>query len=124
MGWKNDPILLEELRRSGGFGLVWSEEPYWSEYMTMNTSYKLSTYLAAGIPIIVNSETPEAETIKRKKIGIIADSLAEAQAKVLQVNDDEYKEMTDNVESFAKLIREGYFTKKALADAVVKARYE
>ena len=90
----------------------------------MNTSYKLSTYLAAGIPIIVNSKTPEAETIKRKKPGIIADSLAEAQAKVLQVNDDEYKEMTDNVESFAKLIREGYFTKKALADAVVKARYE
>lgn len=124
MGWKNDPILLEELRRSGGFGLVWSEEPYWSEYMTMNTSYKLSTYLAAGIPIIVNSKTPEAETIKRKKLGIIADSLAEAQAKVLQINDDEYKELTDNVESFAKLIREGYFTKKALADAVVKARYE
>ena len=43
---------------------------------------------------------------------------------VLLTNDDEYKELTDNVESFAKLIREGYFTKKALADAVVKARYE
>lgn len=123
-GWKNDPILLEDLRKSGGFGLVWSEEPYWSEYMTMNASYKLSTYLASGIPVIVNSKTPEKNAIERKKIGIIADSLEEAQAKVLQISDDEYNQMVRNVESFAKLIREGYFTKKALADAVFKARYE
>ena len=124
MGWKNYSVLLEDLRKSGGFGLIWSEDAYWSEYMRLNTSYKLSTYLAAGIPIIVNSKTPEAETIKRKKIGIIADSLAEAQAKVLQINDDEYKELIENVDAFAKLIRGGYFTKKVLSDAIFKVRYE
>lgn len=124
MGWKNDPILIEDLRKSGGFGLVWSEEPYWSEYMKMNTSYKLSTYLAAGIPIIANSDTPEVETIKRKKLGIIADSLEEAQEKILQISDDEYKEMIDSIDSFSKLIKDGYFTKKALSEAVFKSRYE
>lgn len=92
--------------------------------MKMNTSYKLSTYLATGIPIIANSDTPEVETIKRKKLGIIADSLEEVRAKVLQVSDDEYKEMANNVDSFAKLIRGGYFIKKALSEAVFKARYE
>ena len=123
-GWQNDPVLLDSLRSSGGFGLVWSEDPYWSQYMKLNTSYKLSTYLAAGIPLIVNSDTPEAETIKRKNIGIIADSLREAQNKVIEINDNEYQQMTKNVENFATLIRNGYFTKRALADAVSKARYE
>lgn len=123
-GWKNDPVLLEELRKSGGFGLIWSEDTYWSEYMKLNTSYKLSTYLASGIPIIVNNDTPEAETIKRKKIGIIANSLAEAQDKMLQITDDEYKELVENVDAFAKLIRGGYFTKKALSNAVFKVRYK
>lgn len=122
-GWKHDPVLLEELRQTGGFGLVWSEEPYWSEYMKVNASYKLSTYLAAGLPIIVNSTTPEAETIKNKHLGIIADSLDEAQAKVLQINDEDYKQMIDSVNNFGSLIRNGYFTKKALVDAVVKAQY-
>ena len=124
MGWKNDPVLLEDLRKSGGFGLIWSEDAYWSEYMKLNTSYKLSSTLhhCCWIPIIVNSQTPEAETIKRKKIGIIADSLAEAEAKVLQINDDEYKELIENVDAFVKL-RGGYFTKKVLSsDAVFKVR--
>lgn len=123
-GWMGDGRLLEELRQTGGFGLVWSQKPYWSEYMKHNASYKLSTYLAAGLPIIANSDTPEAETIRRKKLGLIADSLEEVQAKVLLTSDEEYKEMIDSVNSFAKLIREGYFTKKALSDAIVKTRFE
>ena len=122
-GWENDPILLENLRKSGGFGLVWSEDSYWREYMKLNTSYKMSTYLAAGIPLIVNSDTPEAETINRKKIGIIANSLDEIQTKVMQITDEEYSELVNNVENFAKLIRNGYFTKKALTNAIFKARY-
>lgn len=123
-GWQNDPVLLEELRKAGGFGLVWTEEPYCFEYMQMDASYKLSTYLASGIPIVVNSTIAEKDTIKRKNIGLIADTIEEVQEKVRKITDQEYSEMIRNVESFAKLIREGYFTKKALTEAVFKARYE
>ncbi|MCD7120612.1 sugar transferase [Limosilactobacillus agrestis] len=123
-GWKNDPILLDTLRRTGGFGLLWSEDPYWSEYIKINASFKTGTYLASGIPLIVSSDMPEKDTIKRKNIGIVVDSLEEAQEKVLQISNDEYNQMVKNVDSFAKLIREGYFTKKALTEAVFKVRYE
>lgn len=124
MGWQNDSILLNNLRKEGGLGLVWSEEPYWSEYMTMNATYKLSTYLAAGIPIIVNSQTPSKDVIVRKHLGIIADSLDEAVEKVKNFSDEDYQQMTQSISYFSRLIREGYFTKRALIEAVFKVRFD
>lgn len=124
MGWQDDPFLVNSLRESGGFGLVWGTEPYWSEYMKLNASYKLSTYLAAGIPVIVNSTTPERDTIIRKNLGIIADSLDEAVDKVKSISDEQYQKMTANVDTFGSLIRGGYFTKRLLSEAVFKTRYE
>lgn len=124
MGWKNGSQLVNSLRENGGFGLVWSEEPYWSQYMTMNASYKLSTYLAAGIPVIVNSKTPEKETIVRKHLGIIADSLDEAVDKVKNTTPEQYQQMFESVDDFARLIRGGYFTKRALIEAVYKVHFD
>ncbi|XHB95385.1 hypothetical protein AAFF39_10960 [Lactococcus garvieae] len=54
-GWQHDDQLLRELNK-GGFGLVWSENienQFEREYSEMNASFKFSTYLAAGLPIIV-----------------------------------------------------------------------
>lgn len=123
-GWQDDPVLINSLRKAGEFGLVWSEDPYWSKYMKMNASYKLSTYLAAGIPLIVNSDTPEKDTIVNKHLGIIADSIDEAVEKVDKMSDMQYNQMKDSIEQFAHLIRGGYFTKRALTEAVFKAHYE
>lgn len=123
-GWHDDSELVGILRKTGGFGLLWGDKPDWVQYMKLNCSYKLSTYLAAGIPVICNHETPEAEVIKRKHLGIVEDDLETAIAKAQAMTDDEYCQMRDAVGEFSNLIRDGYFTKRVLAEAVFKALYE
>lgn len=122
--FNNDNVLADALRSSGGFGLLWSENPNWREYMKKNASYKLSTYLASGIPVIVPSGIAEEKTIIQKNLGFVVDSLDEAVEQIERVNEEEYNKMAESVESFAYLLREGYFTKKVLTDAVFKLLYE
>lgn len=125
LGWFNDDMfLVNALRRSGGFGLLWTDNSYWKEYMKLNCNYKMSAYLAAGIPIIVNNTIAEKETIVHKNIGFAVDSLEEAVNRVVDMSEVQYNEMTANVATFSNLIRDGYFTKKLLIDAVFKALYE
>lgn len=121
LGWfNNDNLLTNTLRKSGGFGLLWSEDLNCLEYMKRCACYKLSTYLAAGLPVIVPSGIAEQDTIIRKNMGFVVDSLDEAVDCVTHINEEEYREMAESVERFSYLLREGYFTKKVLTNAVFK----
>ena len=121
LGWfNNDNLLANALRRSGGFGLLWSEDSVWQEYMKLNACYKFSTYLASGLPVIVHSSIPEMDTVVRKNLGLVVDSLDEAVDRIEHMSGAEYQKMTESVEMFSNLLRDGYFTKKALIDAVFK----
>lgn len=124
MGWHDDSSLISSLRKAGGFGLLWGDRDDWVKYMKMNCSYKVSTYLAAGIPVIVPSNTPEVSKIKEKHLGLVVNSIDEAIDKVKNISDDEYQEMCKAVSDFGNLIRDGYFTKHLLVDAVYKSLYE
>lgn len=125
LGWFNDDtFLVNSLRHSGGFGLLWSDNPYWCEYMKLNTNYKLSAYLAAGIPVIVNSSIAEKDTIVRKNLGLAVKSLDEAVSRVETMEEEDYNKMVTDTEIFSSLIREGYFAKKILTDAVFQLLYE
>lgn len=125
MGWFQDQnLLVNALRRNGGFGLLWSEDAYWMEYMKLNASSKLSLYLAAGIPVIVHSSIPEADTILCKNLGLVVDSLDEAVEKVESMTKERYDQMVQAVADFGQLIRGGYFTKKVLTDAIFQLLYD
>lgn len=119
LGWFcNDNLLTNALRKSGGFGLIWSEDSCWREYMKMNAPYMLSAYLAAGIPVIVPIGMAEQDAIIRKNLGFAVDSLDEAMERIGRMDETEYRQMAESVDKFAYLLREGYFTRKALTDAV------
>ncbi|MFT8414214.1 sugar transferase [Oenococcus oeni] len=118
-GWKNDFSLLDAL--IGGFGLVWSENisnQAEKEYSHLNISYKLSTYISAGIPVIANRGISLQKIIEDNKIGFVVSSLSEANEIVNNFSAEKYSEIIKNVENFAPLLRTGYFTKKALIDSM------
>lgn len=119
MGWFEDQnMLANALRRNGGFGLLWTGNDYCEEYMKLNACSKLSLYLASGLPVIVHGSIPEADTIRRKNLGLAVDSLDEAVERIENMTKEQYSEMMRNAGEFGELIRDGFFTKKVLTDAV------
>lgn len=125
MGWFNDQNrLANALRANGGFGLLWTENETWKEYMKLNACYKLSLYIAAGIPVIVPDSISEANTIVRKNLGFAVTTLDEAVDKVESITEEQYGQMIKNVAEFGELVRGGFFTKKLLTDAVFNLLYD
>lgn len=116
-GWLEPERLLMELSK-GGFGLVWYGNEDWHQYLSMNNSLKLSTYLAAGIPVIVPNGISNQSMIEENHLGIIADTLDEAVETVGNMTEQEYQGYVSAVAKFAPLVRKGFFTKKCLLDAI------
>lgn len=119
MGYLDSASLLLELSK-GGLGLAWYGNEYWHQYMRYNCSFKISTYLAAGIPIIVPRGISNQHLIEENHLGIVVDSLDEAIGRVENMDEAEYQEYVRSVDAFAPLIRGGYFAKKFLIEAIHK----
>ncbi len=115
-GWKNTAELLAEYTK-GGFGLIW-EQSARSEYYKCNQPHKLSSYLAAGIPVIMQKGLVHEQTVTEYGLGFVVGSLEEAADAVRNISEDEYYELMDNIKNISFLIRGGFFTKKLLLDTV------
>ena len=120
MGWMPSDRLLLELS-GGGFGLVWYGNEYGRRYLAANSSLKLSAYLAAGIPVIVPRGISNQCMIEENHLGIAADTLDEAVETVKNMMEQEYRGYVSAVSQFAPLLRQGFFTKKCLVDALLMA---
>lgn len=121
-GWLNKTELLLELSK-GGFGLVWGnqENPKdESDYYKMNCSYKLASYLSAGIPVIVPDYLSNADFVKENNIGFVVSSLEEADQVIQECSEEKYSEMRSSVKNVQYLINNGYFTKKLFVDSLMK----
>lgn len=117
MGWMPPDRLLLELSE-GGFGLVWYGDECQRRYLSMNNSLELGAYLAAGIPVIVPRGILCQCMIEKNHLGVVADTLDEAAVIVKNITEQEYQEYVSAVAQFALLIREGFFARKCLVDAV------
>ena len=121
-GWLNKTELLLELSK-GGFGLVWGnqEDPIDEKvYYKMNCSYKLASYLSAGIPAIVPDYLSNADFVKENNIGFVVSNLEEADKVVQECSEQQYNEIVSNVKKVQYLINNGYFTKKLFVDSLMK----
>lgn len=119
-GWKQDEEMLLELSK-GGFGLVWGTYQNQGEsqdYYSLNLSHKVSSYLAAGLPIIVPPSLSIASFIVEQGLGFMANNLQEVHEIVDNMTPEKYQAMTERIKTFSYLIKEGYFTKKLLVDAI------
>lgn len=85
----------------------------------MNCSYKLASYLSAGIPVIVPDYLSNADFVKEKGIGFVVSSLEEANEKVQNCTEDNYNQMVSNLKQVQYLINNGYFTKKLFVDTIM-----
>ena len=119
-GWKTDEEMLLELSK-GGFGLVWTthqNEEQNIDYYSMNVSYKLSTYLAAGIPVIIPATLSNSDFIVEQGLGFVVDNLEEANLLVEQLSEEAYLQMCSRVRYFSFLLSQGFFAKQFLLQAV------
>jgi hypothetical protein len=109
------------LEFNGGFGLVYyednPEDDTWAaKYASFNGPHKLSSYLAAGLPVIVESYMPTVDFIETHKLGFAITDISEIDGRIAAISEEDYRQMARNAKHFAHLLRTGYFTKRVMSE--------
>lgn len=114
----DDQLTLEMSR--GGFGLIWMDD-HDKDYQKLYCPYKMGSFIAAGIPLIVQEGISNQALIEANQLGLVVKDLDEAVSRIKSMTMADYERMVDQVRAFSPLVRQGYFTKKILVEAVYKA---
>lgn len=111
-------------RLSTGFGLIWDGDSIetcsgdYGNYLRYNNPHKFSLYIVAGLPVVAWKESALAPFIEKNRVGILVENLHEAAKKISEMGDDEYAHIKMNVMELAEKINSGYFTKRAIGEAL------
>ena len=101
-----------------GWGLVWdgytmdSCKGNLGEYLKINSSHKISLYLACGIPVFVWSQSPIGQWLVKQGVAIAIDRLADIPAIIDKITDDKYSQLISNAQSIGKKLRNGIMLKQ------------
>lgn len=104
----------------GDFGLVWdggdidSCDGNWGEYLKINTPHKVSLYIRCGLPVIIWRKAAMAQFVKENGIGMCIDSLRDINNIYMNITNEEYSAMCDNVQRISHLLSEGWYCRKAI----------
>ena len=119
-GYKEGMEFFIETAKSG-FGLVWCNDDYFQQYYCMNQPYKLGVFLAQGLPVVIRKGTAQEDFIREQGLGLLVESLEEADEKIQTMTETEYQRLCQNVKKVQRLITKGIYTQQILVDAVICA---
>lgn len=110
-----------------GFGLIWdgasiecidTAKVSSGSYLMYNNPYKLSFYIATGVPIVIWSKAAEANFVIENKIGIVVDSLKDLEKEIKKISEQQYEEMKQNVKIIQNQVLNGNYTTRAIDSAL------
>ncbi|MBT0717778.1 hypothetical protein HGT71_05760 [Rosenbergiella epipactidis] len=127
MGELNNSDIPGQL--NAGFGLVSYhnsnkrvEKSYFGgaeRYGQFNNPFKLSLYLASGLPVIVDRYSPHAERIKKDGLGLVINELNDINEVVGSIDESQYNRMVENVWNYSLKLRSGFFSNNILRKAIL-----
>lgn len=116
---KFDPDELPS-KLTHGFGLVWDGisadtcDGEFGKYLRYNNPHKLSLYIASGLPVVIWKQAAEAKIVEENGIGILVDSLYEAETILQSITQNEYENYLKAIQNLSEKVRNGYFLKTAI----------
>lgn len=109
----------------GDWGLVWDGDSIetcqgcYGMYLKYNAPYKMSLYLALGIPVIVWTESAMARYVKHYHLGVCVASLNEIYDIVSQLTESEKEVIHMGVKEFSRKVKSGEMLRVALQQAII-----
>lgn len=103
-----------------GWGLLWDGDSVdtcsgcLGEYLKINSSHKISLYLACGMPIILWRQSSLAKWLSEKGVCILIDSLEQIPQAVNRISEHQYALMVDNARNLGNILRQGGLLKSLL----------
>ena len=104
----------EDIRQiEGSWGLVWDGESIdtcsglLGEYLKINSSHKLSLYIAAEKPVIVWSKSSLANYIKEHNLGIVVDSLLDINKQIKMLTKEQQNELINSLAIYSQNLKKG-----------------
>lgn len=104
----------------GSFGLVWDGPSVEGclggegQYLRINSPYKLSLYLLAGMPVVIWKEAALASWVTGNGYGIAVEDLRTLDQAIGEISDADYQNMVNRIKEVQPLIASGRFLKTAL----------
>lgn len=107
--------LMEKLPHC--FGLAWDTAKDFGQYTRYNNPHKVAMYLSMGLPVIIWKEAGMAQFITDNKLGYSLESLDDLDGLMNTLDAKSMDSVVNQVRKFSLLLREGFFTTRALLEA-------
>lgn len=103
-----------------GWGLVWDGDSLdtcsgiLGNYLKLNSSHKLSLYLASGIPVIVWKESALVSWLTERHVALAISSLNDLESTIANITETEYNDMVIAARELGSQLRNGELLKEQL----------